>query len=176
MLRVILFNTSSVVFELISLGLEELDIEFTQINNAQILPQDSYDILFIDELYSKSKDIESIIGQIDVNHKILLSSSDKSNIVGITQIVTKPFLPADISYIVKKEFKTSILDINEIESIKELLDDALLEHLDESILTKKSKKDKDLLKELFSMKTKKLKKILEGAEINISIKFPKGEK
>ena len=92
------------------------------------------------------------------------------------------------------ENQTSILDYSEIETIKELLDDDIFETSEEKrekekkSKKKREKKRKDdisienhqeleekILLSLSSMKTKKIRKLLEGTEVSISIKFPKGE-
>ena len=181
MVQILLLNTNLVIFELLSLGLEDIDSKLTEIATKQSLPQDFYDIVFIDDSYGTIDDIQLAINQLNVEKKILLSNSKQSSLKGITQIITKPFLPIDIFTVAKK--RTSILDLEEIQSIKELLDDEVVTSFDTNIPTSPKKRKKKrkkteihtLIEQIRSMKTKKIKQILEGADITISIKFPKGE-
>ncbi len=192
MVQILLLNTNVVIFELLSLGLEDTKSKLIEIVSKQSLPQDFYDIVFIDDSYGTTDDIQLILDQLNVEKKILLSTVSKSDIKGLTQIITKPFLPTDIATIVKEsssvrdlDKRSSVLDLEEIQTIKELLDEEASESIDNTVVysPKKSKKQKrkktkeidSLVEKILSMKTKKIKQILEGADITISIKFPKGE-
>jgi flagellar motility protein MotE (MotC chaperone) len=85
-----------------------------------------------------------------------------------------------------KRSKSNILNLNEIETIKALLEEDGLEivheeELAETVLSqdhsaesgKNNIKD-ELLETLQKMKPKKIRKLLRGAEVKISITFPKG--
>jgi len=181
MVEIILFNSSSLISELILLALENIDSNIVEIDSNQPIPKDSYDLLIIDDSYGDSSDIGLLIERIDAKHKILLSSSEDI-FDGVTKTLLKPFLPKDIEKIVEDsmDISSAILDLDEIQSIKDILDGELLTA---PTITKKEKKKREksseveyLLQELLSMKSKKIKKILEGVKINISIEFPRGEK
>jgi len=184
MVQILLLNSNLIILELFSLGLEGTKSNLIEISAKETLPQDFFDIVFIDESYGDNNAIQKAIDTLKSNRKIVLTTTTKSSLKGVTQIVTKPFLPKDIvsllevpQEIQKSPKKTSVLDLEEIQTIKELLDGEFMESRDRDISTnpKKKRQQDDFIEKLLSLKTKKIKKILEGAEITISIKFPKGE-
>jgi len=131
------------------------------------------------------------------------TETTKSKELKIEKIVSeKQKEPTDTNEGSERQPQTAILDYSEIETIKELLDDDLFDSIETQKKTPKIKKDKrvkkfkkkskkkqkddisidnhqefqeNILVALSTMKTKKIRKLLEGTQVSISIKFPKGE-
>ncbi len=173
MVKILLANRSPLISELILLALDELDVEITEIDNREDVSKDTYDVLIVDDSYGHNKDIQLLIDKIDTHKKILLSSRDSQSMQRVTKTILKPFLPKDIKVAIEEG--TNILDLDEIQSIREILDSGLPITTVEKKAKKQKAPTKPLIEELLQMKSKKIRKLLAGAEINISIKFPKGE-
>jgi hypothetical protein len=174
MVKILLANRSPIISELILLGLDELDVEITEIDNIDGVAKDAYDVLVVDDSYGDSRDMQLLIDEIDTHKKILLSSTQSDTLQRVTKTILKPFLPKDIKVAIEES--TNILDLDEIQSIREILDTGLPTTTKNKKIKKQKALSKPLIEELLQMKSKKIRKLLAGAEINISIKFPKGEK
>lgn len=81
--------------------------------------------------------------------------------------------------------RLSVLDRDEIEKIQYLLENEQSQELEESVVPKRDESPKieaeesmyeaRLLGALMKMKPKKIKKLLQGAEVTVTIRFPKEE-
>ena len=90
MIHILILNNNPIISKLIVLGLSSDDIKFIEINANQQIPQEKFDILFIDENYQKDDILKKIIEQVKVNEKILLSSLDEtSQYKEITALIKK---------------------------------------------------------------------------------------
>lgn len=143
-MQILLINTNPVVSRLISLCTRENDIQLTEISSTDEIENNHFDLVFIDDAVFSSLSEEKI-KSLHANKMILLSSKDdysQSDLVD--DIVKKPFLPSQILNIleslkVEDEYKkpetipsaentdvqsytNEILDLNEVEKIKLLLE------------------------------------------------------
>ncbi len=238
-MNILLINTSPVVSRLISIFVNEKTFLDEPKKSSQ-LKLSKYDLVFVDDA-SYVLEIEQLLKNTPFLKKVLLSSKKMPDdiVKYFDEVIQKPFLPSQIRSVIdstskyikdnniqNSTFKSSnILDKNEINKIKELLDDSesnedflidkdnyesrkvevITEHLESdgleiiaeeeiiNILSEKSKEDEikeknrkkksspkskkskkfedKLLLAIEHMGTKKLKKLLKGAEININIKF-----
>jgi DNA-binding response OmpR family regulator len=238
-MQILLVNTNPVVSRLISLITNSTNIHVDEITGYEPVPQERYDILFMDEDCCHEEEIRMFLNKVRARKKILFSSRKEKRVEGVDGIIVKPFLPSEISRVIEtlperpdempdaehvttagiepvdrvderkrgQEAESSILDSIEIEKIKQLLAEEGLEiaeneeyDVDEELMIedqkqkkqKKSKKKKkqkvsrktkkreakfeaNLLEAVTMMKPKKNRKLLKGSEVNISIKFPKGD-
>jgi len=217
---ILLVNTNPVVSRLISLNTRnDADIQIDEINGHEKVPRQRYDAVFIDEKCCSEDLIREYVQKVTAGEKVLFSTEKKSSIEGINRVITKPFLPSEISTLLQMillnsdleteeeeeslpEENESILDSDEIEKIKQILLDEEMEITQtgetemeavsvippEKKRPKKRKKKKkmskvskkkidfeeNLLEALTEMKPRQIRKLLEGAEVSIAIRFPKG--
>jgi len=115
---------------------------------------------------------------------VLLSSGKDIDLDGVDMVVTKPFLPSDIVSILSGEDDEEdsvpgdrlfgALDPEDIGIIREILDNDLADEEDgEEEIFSQSMSAEELIDRLLSIKPKRLKRLLAGAEVTISLKFPK---
>jgi len=192
-MQILLVNSNHIISKLFSLSSNSLsNIDLHELKIEESIPNQHYDILFIDIGSSSSRTIEEYIYRVDAKKKILFATDRELEINGIDKIITKPFLPSTVIDILRsypedikiedKSLDSIILDSDEIGTIKRLLLD---EELDVSRYKEESSRDNymdkstdidhqdDILDRLLKEKPKKIKKILAGAEVTITIKFPK---
>lgn len=269
-MHILLINNNPVVSRLISFCMRQDRMSLEEVQDAEALVRDSYDVVFVDEASYTEQTKETLTG-LPVRKKVFLTSSSEAGEEErfFDTVVKKPFLPSQITTLIERlqeedawqtaaegsplfplsgdgakaenaenagsaESRTpeepireaSILDSNEIERIKALLDmkeeprevsdeelqSRKVEVIKEQLIAdgveivdeeeyvealskkpllpkkkkKRSKKSKKTDEETFTfeeallaavkgMKVKKIKKLLEGAEVTININF-KGRK
>lgn len=155
---ILLINESPVVSRLFSLCTNDDTVHFEEVVKSDEIRQVQYDIVFIDEA-SYEGEVVDLEKKVAVRYKVLLAYED----VGVDNIditVKKPFLPSQIIEVIKhvkevpvideeieveeelfsddsensvKPKSHEVLDRNEIEKIKELLDMADEESEDQEV-------------------------------------------
>ena len=202
-MQVLLINKNPIVSELFILSTKDINnVEIDEIGDIGEVSQKEYDILFIDDGNFTEDKLREIIYLINAKLKVLLFSKDKKAIDGIDKMLKKPFLPStiismfnssdfpkrvtvekDIEKLLVKnnsledKIKSLVLDKNEIDTIKRLLlDSEDSTQTSNNIKVNDIKMENRLISLLMDMKPKMIKKILKGAEINITIKFPKEDR
>ena len=243
-MHILLVNTNPVVSRLLSLNARDNeDIRIDEVDSFGDLQRKRYDVAFIDEKCCDMGEIAKILKRIKSRKNILLSTEKESPVEGIDRIVSKPFLPSEITHLLQEmmlemvdgeetedeniedeeagdsektvneeavnedgdlifgEESSPILDTEEIEKIKLLLEEdepKMDDRKKKDMITespkpaanekKKAKKkkrkkkmkskkkeekiDEKLLAAVLEMKPKKIRKLLEGAEVSITVKFP----
>ncbi len=148
-MHILLININPVVSRLLSLCIREKHISLEEIHSVHaITSRENYDILFIDEAsYTDTDETKEVLTNLTIGKKVFLTSTSKINnkekLFDI--IIKKPFLPSQIIEILEEEdlltlnrespsFPLSfskqeerkesalVLDTNEIEKIKILLE------------------------------------------------------
>jgi len=193
-MEVLLISSSRIVKEMVRLAIKRVQGELESVDNISQAKKDRYDFLIVDE--PLKRDIEGIKEYLMVDLTIALVSKDEELKDEFDYILRKPFLPTDIVQVLTKcakeskeidnsisleefmENRGTILDIKEIEEIRSLLEEDNTLTFDEpkekeQILEVKDIELDELIDKFHSMKSKKLKKLLRGAEITIKIRFPK---
>ncbi len=192
---ILAISSSKIVFELLNMVLKGDDREIEFVNSIEEAQEDSYNIIFIDDTTSDiNTELESIINNYSYDKLIFIGSNPIIE-AKVDMVIKKPFLPKDIKEIIesidikplikKDSASTNVLDLDEIEKIKALmnLDDEeeedninyessffeLLE--DKESLNLKKKGAKEFLYECTNLNRKELKKLLKGAKVSIKIKF-----
>ncbi len=124
-MHILLININPVVSRLVSLCAREEHIELEEVHNVDAVARDRYDVVFIDEasyVDEAKKFLESLI----MRKKVFFSSndemSDEANI--FDNIITKPFLPSQITAVLKSlEEEETLEPATEIPSIFPLATD-----------------------------------------------------
>jgi len=195
-MRVLLLSPSRVVHELVKLGtvsLEEVELDITRAPDE--VGGDRYDVLLIDDRYlleEAGDPLEHLLA----GKKVLLGAEKISGFSSFDTVIKKPFLPEDIrklleeipeqeieipssSSSVERRPSTEVLDAEEIEKIRSLLDDEGSGSREIYPSGAGSKEQvytlEDLLDLLDRQKAKKLKKLLRGAKIHLTIEWPEEE-
>jgi len=125
-MHILLINDNPVVSRLMALCVQNEDILLEEVKNIDNTNRDTYDIVFVDEA-SYRKTIQHLKHKLRIEKSILFTNNDVK-ISDFDMQIKKPFLPSEIKEIFKqiKEKNTSqsntrILDSNEVEKIKDLL-------------------------------------------------------
>ncbi|SFV58870.1 highly acidic protein [hydrothermal vent metagenome] len=207
-MQILLINKNPIVSKLFSLSAKGMEgIEIDEVEDIKGLPQESYDMLFVDDGDSLDDELEEFLYSIDAKQKILFVSNDDRSVEGVDEIIKKPFLPSTIISILQSSYgeeservesdieefivdniepseekrdhsDSLILDKAEIDKIKRLLldsEDTIESEQEDTTQSDSAEIEERLIDALMDMKPKAIKRLLRGAEINISIKFPKGE-
>ncbi len=184
------------------------------------IPAQEYDWVLVDDTVPMYQESLSFSKKLSSSHTVLLYHPENKATEGFDILIAKPFLPDEIRQSIenhretppstsekskingekadKKKVKmktdktqTQVLNLEEIETIKALLEEDGLEIVHEEELantvlseehkaTKKKKKQKrdpqqELIDAILKMKPKKIRKLLKGAKVTIKIKFPEDQ-
>jgi hypothetical protein len=201
-MRILLLSRNRVVQELVKLGIGDAEgAELEIAGGASELRGDRYDLLLLDDRLFRESGSE-IREHLIAGYKVILGDpGDRSLSELFDGIVPKPFLPGDVRKVMEEAFTserperaedeglaafveeeagvTEVLDEEEIRRIRRLLNDepeATEEGREDSdgaaLLSGESYRFEELMALLEESKVKKLKKLLRGARIHISIEFP----
>jgi len=119
-MTILLINDNPVVSRLLSLCTRSDEMSLEKVSNINEASAGKYDVLFVDEA-SCEGDVASLSTRLDVGKKIYLSYSDDA-MAGFDETVRKPFLPSQITEILKsvtvEEVEEEVvLDETEVEEI-----------------------------------------------------------
>jgi len=177
-MNILLLSNNYVVVEFVTLAANSLSAEIEVIENISDHSSDEYDFFIVDERGSILDDVESLMESLDISYSIFLCKRGSHGDDLFDLSIQKPFLPSDIeSALSSQTINRQVLNSIDIDEIKSLLDDDFVDvdlDVDTDTMPIVNIPDEPgILDALISMKSKKIKQILRGAEINISIKFPK---
>jgi len=130
-MHILLVNANPVVSRLFMLCTRDDTLLLDEVKTVSELYSNDYDIVFVDEA-SYGRDIAELLKKFENTKKVFISYRN-DDMRGFDVTIKKPFLPSQITDIIAEveEYKddnlfgentTGILDGNEIEKIKELLD------------------------------------------------------
>ncbi|WP_456392829.1 hypothetical protein [Nitratifractor sp.] len=195
-MRVLLLSPSRVVQELVKLGIVSLEgVELDIARAPGEVGGDRYDVLLLDDRYL-AEEAGDPLEHLLAGKKVLLGTEKASDFPYFDTVLEKPFLPEEIRRLIEgapeegarasslslseeRRASTEVLDEEEIRKIRSLLDDEGAEVGEISPsperLQERAYTFEDLLDLLERQKVKKLKKLLRGAKIHISIQWPEGE-
>lgn len=135
-MNILLINTNPVVSRLISLCLDDTTT-LEEISDPEMIQLDRYDIVFVDDA-SLKEGVKDILKNLLIRKKVFLSGIEANDdVLNHFDIhVKKPFLPSQISTIINNVLtvnssmenevelqETNVLNRNEIEKIKALLEE-----------------------------------------------------
>ncbi|ADV45449.1 hypothetical protein [Nitratifractor salsuginis] len=202
-MRVLLLSRNRVVQELVKLGLRGLDAVELEIPEPRSLPRyDRYDLVFEEDHYAeelRALGLEHLLA----SRRILLGEMvEPAEKEFYDRIIPKPFLPEDIREAVlhteeeaeafdeevplnsfagiEEETETEVLDREEILRIRRLLEGEMESEAssepEETVGRRDSYDFEEFLDLLERCKVKKLRQLLQGSRIHLTIEFPEEER
>lgn len=137
-MNILLINNNPVVSRLLMLCTRDESMILEEIRDLNEIKRDSYDIVFVDEALYEGK-VQNLSGYLTTQKKVLFTNID-SSLSTFDVVIQKPFLPSQVLEVLdsltdkQNELeednarKTRVLDDNEVEKIKELLDMNEIDH------------------------------------------------
>ena len=197
-MKILLLTRNHVVREFIELVADRVGAVLEVRENAEDLSDQEIDFLFVDDRGELLEQSLSLLDSLEHAEHVVLYNELKEAHSLFDRQIKKPFLPSDIQEILEDTTPSvahlaedQILNIQDIEEIKTLLEDEGMEIVSEEDLvdeidtTEEEKlvereeeavdSEVKLLEAILEMEPKKIRKLLRGAEVQISIKFPKEE-
>ncbi len=185
-MKILYVGRRKIVSEILKKAVEQTENDFIQVDNPDDVDA-QYEMIFVDyeisdELCEKEDiDFEDIV--------IMASSYDDVDDDIECEVLRTPFLPSEVASIIQSRYESrdmsiknedteslgvDILDPEEIDIVKSFLKDVEDEDLSKNdseesmVLT-----PEELIDLIMRLKVKKIRKILEGAKIELKITFPK---
>ncbi len=155
-----------------------------------------YDVMIVDDTLTEFRETRDLAKRLGIAHTVLLSRMEALSEPGFERQIYKPFLPSEIESFIEEYTQTfgmtggrsnrgfrseaEVLNLEEIGTIKSLLEEEGLEIVNEEELAERVIDDESealsqneaLLEALRTMKPKKIRELLRGARIHIDITFP----
>lgn len=163
-MKILLINNNPVVSRLTALSARKEDIEIDEIQEVTELSSDKYDIVFVDA-DSWSKDVDDIIADnIKVQKRVLFyAQDDKDDKGSFDMTILKPFLPSEVSAVIRS------IEESEVEEPYEIEEEKHFNILDKSNETKREElftleSDKEEKKEENELESVDLEKELEKVD------------
>ncbi len=194
-MKVLLFTPSRVVREMVRLATEKAGAELECVTGPEQVSGDRYELVLVDD--AVALDPESLQEHLIVGETVWIHNVERPLDERYDHSVIKPFLPSDILSLLQSDLSapkgedenpedfavtvdeetTRVLDEEEVARIR-----SLLEEDEEPAETGKEKEEDirldadELIDLLTALKPKKLKKLLQGAEVTLTVRFPKEER
>jgi len=197
-MRVLLLTHNHVVREFVGIASDKVEANLDIVDTISGVDIDSYDIFFVDDRDGLLSSSLELVAELSRCKSVLLYNTLADEHSSFDIEIKKPFLPSDIELVLHNidnahslSYSEQILNPTDIDEIKALLDSDNLSNPTRETLADRIKKTKNkaikdnnisvdessietqLLGALSNMERKKIKKLLSGAEVTISIKFPK---
>lgn len=192
-MKILYLGKRGIVGEILKKASEQTKTDYMQTDNINKV-DDKYGVIFadyemIEELYEKEDiDIQNIV--------LLASSQDETDEDMKCEVLRMPFLPSDAAAIIEnrnnqnnedESLGTDILDPEEIDIVKSFLQDVESDDMTYDEMNELSDMDEveddrgesmtltpdELISLIKRLKAKKLRKVLRGAKIELTITFPK---
>ena len=196
-MKILLLTRNHVVREFIELVADRMGAVLDVRDSVAQIEDVGYDYLFVDDRGVFLQESMALVEGLDTYQNIVLYNETDPLHEKFDLQIKKPFLPSDIQAILEQtpepkehDAEDQILNLQDIDEIKSLLEDEGLEIVAEEDLvdeidtenaygimeTEPSKVEEKLLQAITKMEPKKIRKLLKGAEITLSIRFPKESK
>ncbi len=194
-MKILLLTRNHVVREFIELVADRVGAVLEVREGIKDISDRGYDFLFVDDRGELLEESLPLLDQLDQAQHIVLYNVSKEIHTRFDMQIKKPFLPSDIQEILTHTStpkvhleEDQILNIQDIEEIKSLLEDEGMEIVSEEDLIDEidvesglqivesevdPKVEEKLLEAIMQMEPKKIRKLLKGAEVSIKIRFPK---
>jgi len=137
-MHILLINKNPVVSRLLSLCTHNESLKLEEIKEIESCKRNSYDVVFVDEAAYEGK-IQKLNESLKVEKKVLFTHTDTST-NDFDVVIQKPFLPSEILEVLESVMDkedtseeeqihaNQVLDSNEVEKIKELLEINEMDH------------------------------------------------
>jgi len=162
-MKILLINNNPVVSRLTALSARKEDIEIDEVQEVTELTAYNYDIVFVDA-DSWNKDVEStIFSHIETKKRVFFyAQDDNANLDKFDKAILKPFLPSEVSAVIR-----SVEEINTIDTISNEIEEEKSVDLVKTLAEDKSEKKglepveakTDLIDELTKIDEEKVKKM-----------------
>ena len=193
-MKVLLLTRNHVVRDFVALVTGRMEAVLEVQEHVEEITEEAYEFLLVDDRGSFLEDGLALMERMDFPQSIVLYSEGKENHAYFDHKIKKPFLPSDIQQILESETvvegtlqkEEQILNLQDIEEIRGLLESEGMEIVSEEELAdeiemgyglleaeKKRSVEEELLAALSHMEPKKIRKLLNGAEVTLTIRFPK---
>ncbi len=192
-MKVLLLTRNHVVREFIELVTGRIAADLEVREDANGVEDEAYDFLFVDDRGSLLEESIVLLERLKTHQNIVLYNEKNTLHALFGQKIKKPFLPSDIQSILEASpaeknlpSEEQILNIQDIEEIRGLLESEGMEIVSEEELVdeiemehgiseteREVRMDEELLMALRNMEPKKIRKLLKGAEVTLTIRFPK---
>ena len=192
-MKVLLLTRNHVVREFTALVADRMGIDLEVQEHGDSAAREEYDFLLVDDRGTLLEEGLALMKRLDVLRSIVLYSEKNNHHEYFDHKIKKPFLPSDIQYILESQpikntakEEEQVLNIQDIEEIRGLLESEGMEIISEEELVdeiemeyevseaeKETHMQKQLLMALRNMEPKKIRKLLKGAEMTLTIRFPK---
>ncbi|HHO42323.1 MAG TPA: hypothetical protein ENN12_03085 [Epsilonproteobacteria bacterium] len=197
-MNILLINKNPIVSRLMELATQNSETQIIETKDTNAIANSSqYDIVFVDDGCCNPLDIDNYFQKTPLSTPLILIANKttlsllKNGPKGVAHILKKPFLPSHLVALLenikeKKGESQGVLDLQEIATIKEVLQTQASELTTEKTLTQEDlnmidfvfeqsspSKEDALLKAIKKMKPKKIKKLLKDAKITLTLHFPK---
>lgn len=135
-MKILLINSNPVVSRLTALSARKEEIQVEEVQNINEVKNSKYDIVFVDS-DSFNKNIENSISNITAQKKVLFySQDDKNSKDSFDMTILKPFLPSEVSAVIRSVEENHKEEIKEDEIEEKSIFDSL-----ETLDNKKEKKE-----------------------------------
>jgi len=194
-MKILLLTRNHVVREFIELVSDRISAQLEVKEDTKNCDETMYDFLFVDDRGDLLEQSIPLLENANYTKSVILYNEIKEAHALFDFAVKKPFLPSDIQAILEKHAlpeepiqENKILDLQEIEEIKRLLEGEMMEIIPEedlaaAVISSQQKEPlqtsvtfdtkEEIAEALMHMEPKKLRKLLKGAEVTINIRFPK---
>ena len=120
-MNILLLNDNPVVTKLVTLSAQKTGSEIFIASNIDEIPEDSYDLVIVDEALYSFDFMDKLKSKITYKHSIYMLSRGAQSVEEFDYKVKKPFLPTDLVELLSS-ISTSLLKVND-ESISPELED-----------------------------------------------------
>ena len=194
-MKILLINDNPIVAEFLGKIAEKMSIDLHIERDVTRVDFEAYELVCVDDGISGYEELIEKLRKRE-GGVVLFSSGMRSDVSSV-ETISKPFLPEDMEKCIKSYLervekggvvfdegeemrKGAVLDPEEIDLIRNILDGEDMQMKDgygdfpsgENVERVKMDID-ELIGLIKGLKLKKLRKLLKGAEIELSIKFPK---
>ncbi|WP_456434136.1 hypothetical protein [Nitratifractor sp.] len=193
-MQIVLITKNRIVREMLRIAAESVGAALTVVDAPAAIPPGEIDWIFVDDLDREACETLPDDPAAYTAETVCLHRESVAPPEGYDHYLAKPFLPADVVALLGErsggsDEATQVLDAAEIETIRELLQkaeaepEALTEETQEREEPEENAPRKETIRlegeaffeELARLKPKQLRKLLSGAEVTITIRFPEGE-
>jgi len=183
LMRVLLCTKNHVVREFVELVTDRMGGDLKVLDSVENERIEEYDFVLLDDRGACLEVSEVFLRERVNTVTVVLYMQERAEHQNFDVALKKPFLPSDIENILRNKVEAhpveqQILNIQDIDEIKQLLDSEEIEIIPEEDLADEldlssSSLGEPFLEAMMQMDVRKIRQILQGAEVQITIQFPK---
>jgi len=197
-MKVLLMTRNHVVREFVELVADRVGADLEVVTGADAISGNAYTFVVVDDRGTLLEEGRAVVEGLECTSVVLYNVAKEAHEIFDYQ-VKKPFLPSEIQAILEAQEETTdaVLNLQDIEEIRRLLEGEGMEivseeTLAEAVITEETLSSKEtsaeedtksertteekILEALVQMEPKRIRKLLKGAEVTLTIRFPKEER